>query len=94
MIGIWYNPHKETYYSKYIKTAYFLPYYHVGYINQYDHVLVALFKIEGKKLISCSSLSEYYSQKRGKNQTKRIKRLKNQLINKLINFLERSVKND
>ena len=94
MIGIWYNPHKDSYYSKYIRTSYFFDYYHVGYINKFDHVLVALFKIEDKKLISCQSLSDYYSHKRGKNQSKKNKRLKNLIVNWLIKQLERSVKNE
>ena len=61
MIGIWYNPKKNKFYSKYVRIAYFYSYYKVGYKNNYDHELVALFYISNRKLVQCTSLTDYYS---------------------------------
>ena len=82
MIGIWYNPRNEEFYAKHVKGVYFNSDYKIGYINSYGHQLVALFMIKDNKLIQCSSLSDYYNNK---------KTLKKRLINKFIKFLERRV---
>lgn len=81
MIAVYYNPTKDTYYAKFVKTAYFYDHYKVGYINQYRHILVCLFYIDDKgRLINCKSWYDYMHSKVS---------LKNKLINKLINWLER-----
>lgn len=79
MIGIWYVPKKNKFYAKYVRGAYFYSYYKVGYVNQYNHKLVALFYITKNKLIQCNSLADYYNIK---NLT-----LKKRIINHLIDLL-------
>ena len=83
MIGIWYVPKKNKFYSKYVRLAYFHEYYKVGYINNYNHQLVALFYISGRKLIQCKSLTDYYTIKK-ENDT-----FKKRLINRLIYLLNK-----
>lgn len=91
MIGIWYNPHKKKFYTKYVRTAFIHSYYRVGYVNQYDHQLLALYAIEKGRLIQCDSWNDYYTYKRGYYQFKNIKK---RFIKWLIKLLERSVRND
>lgn len=81
MISVWYNPKKDKFYAKYIRGAYFFSHYEVGYVNQFNHKLIALFYITKNKLVPCNSLAEYYS----------IKRLtfKKRLINHLIDLLNK-----
>lgn len=86
MIGIWYNPHKKQFYTKYVRTAYIHRYYVVGYKNQYDHELVALYMLEKNRLIQCDSWEDYYNHKMGYYKLKNIKK---RLIKKFIKFLER-----
>lgn len=83
MIGIWYVPKKNKFYAKYVRLAYFSTYYKVGYVNNYEHKLVALFYISGRKLIQCNSLADYYNIKH-ENST-----LKKRLINRLIYLLNK-----
>ena len=35
---VWFNPHKQEYYYRLCKTNY--SDYHVGFVNQYDHIVV------------------------------------------------------
>jgi len=86
MIGIWYNPHKKKFYTKYVRTAFIQSHYKVGYINQYDHELVALYMLEKNRLISCESWDDYYNYKMGYYKLKNIKK---RIIKKIIRFLER-----
>lgn len=81
MIGIWYVPKKNKFYAKYVRTAYFYSYYKVGYVNQYNHNLVALFYIAKNKLVQCNSLADYYNIK---NLT-----FKKRLINRIIDLLNK-----
>lgn len=83
MIGIWYNPYKNEFYAKYVKTAYFHSYYKVGYLNNYGHYIVALFYILDRKVIQCNSLIDYYNIKKENNT------LKKRLINRLIYLLNK-----
>lgn len=82
MIVVWYNPHKDDYYAKYVRSAYFHSYYKVGYINQYEHKIIAMFIIINNKPIKCDSLNDYYYNK---------KSLRKRIILNIINFLERRV---
>lgn len=91
MIGIWYNPNKKKFYTKYVRTAFIHDYYKVGYKNQYDHELVALYMVEKNRLISCESWNDYYTYKRNYYHPKNIKK---RFIRWLIKKLERSVRND
>lgn len=86
MIGIWYNPNKGKFYTKYVRTAFIHDYYKVGYKNQYDHELVALYAIEKGRLIECDSWNDYYTYKKGYYKLKNIKK---RIIKKIIKFLER-----
>lgn len=88
MIGIWYNPIKKKFYSKYVRGAFIFSHYKVGYINNYGHELLALFYIEKNKLISCDSWQDYYTNKRDYYKPKNIKK---RFIKWLIKLLERSV---
>lgn len=81
MIGIWYVPKKNKFYSKYVRSAYFNSDYRVGYVNQYNHQLVALFFISKNKLIQCDSLTDYYKISKFS--------LKKRIINHLIGLLDR-----
>lgn len=83
MIGIWYVPKKNKFYSKYVRLAFYYSYYKVGYINNYGHELVALFYIRDNKLIQCDSLIDYYSIKKTK------KNIRNMLIDRLIGLLNK-----
>ena len=82
MIGIWYNPHIDNFYAKYVRSVYFHRYYKVGYINQYDHKLVALFVIRNNTIIKVDSFEDYYYNKSS---------FKKKLISKIIQFLERRI---
>ena len=86
MIGIWYVPKKNKFYSKYVKTAYFHRYYKVGYVNQYGHELVALFVLKNKKLIQVDSLMDYYTIKKSRIC------VKNMIIDHLIGLLNKMKK--
>lgn len=55
LIGIWFNPFKNTFYSKTVRYVFLYDYYRVGYINQHNHQLVALFYLHDKKLYQCDS---------------------------------------
>ena len=81
MIGIWYVPKKDKIYAKFVRGAYFCSHYRVGYINQYNHKLVALFYITKDKLVQCNSLADYYS-------TKKLT-FKKRLINRIIDLLNK-----
>lgn len=83
MIGIWYVPKKNIFYAKYVRLAYFHQYYRVGYVNNYNHELVALFCITNKKLIQCTSLADYYNTMQDNNT------IKKRLINRLIYLLNK-----
>lgn len=93
MIGVWFNPNKNCFYAKYVKGAYFFPHYVVGSVNSFDHELIALFAIEGHKLISCKSVDDYFKQKKKLSQPI-IKRMKIKVLNYIIKRLERSVRNE
>ena len=86
MIGIWYNPNKKKFYTKYVRTAYLGREYKVGYINNYGHELLALFYIKKNKLLSCDSWNDYYTYKRDYYKPKNIKK---RIIRKIIKYLER-----
>lgn len=83
MIGIWYVPKKNKFYAKYVRSAYLHRDYVVGYVNQYEHQLVALFYISKKNIIQCNSLIDYYNIKR-ENGT-----FKKRLINRIIYLLNK-----
>lgn len=83
MIGIWYVPKKNIFYAKYVRTAYYHRDYKVGYVNQYNHELVAMFYITNKKLIQCTSMTDYYNIKK-ENGT-----FKKRLINRIIYLLNK-----
>lgn len=83
MIGIWFVPKKNKFYAKYVRSAYFHKDYVVGYVNQYDHQLVALFYITSKKLVQCNSIDDYYTIKK-ENDT-----FKKRLINRIIYLLNK-----
>lgn len=84
MIAIFYNPNKDIYYAKVLKIVYLHSDYKVGYVNQYNHKIVFMFYIDGGKLVPCNGFWDYINNK---------PTLKKKLINKLIRFLERSVRN-
>lgn len=88
MIGIWYNPQKDKFYSKYVRLAFIFDHYQVGYENGYGHKLVALFVLEKRRLISCDSWQDYYINKKDYYKPKNIKK---RFIKWLIKLLERSV---
>lgn len=41
---VWYNPHKQSYYYRLLKSN--LSEYRLGFVNQYDHIVVLIDKIE------------------------------------------------
>lgn len=86
MIGIWYVPKKNKFYSKYVKSAFFYSYYKVGYINNYGHELIALFNVVGNKVIQCNSLIDYYNIKTPRTS------IRNLLIDRLIGLLNKMKK--
>ena len=86
MIGIWYNPNKNKFYTKYVRTAFIAKDYKVGYKNSYGHELVGLFMLEKNRLIICDSWDDYYTYKRDYYKPKQIKK---RIIRKIIKFLER-----
>lgn len=83
MIAIFYNSKKNIYYAKYLKCAYIYSHYKVGYINQYGHVVVCMFYLNGGKLVSCQSWIEYTNYLRY-NST-----IKKRVLNKLIKLLDK-----
>ena len=88
MIGIWYNPNKKKFYTKYVRTAFIARDYKVGYKNSYGHELIALYAIEKTRLIQCDSWEDYYTYKMGYYN---IKNIKKRIIKRLIKWLERRV---
>ena len=83
MLFIYYNPNYNTFYIKYLR-SYFDPKYKVGYVNQFDHMIVSCYMITEKGLVSCESCDDYY---RKKSTIKKKKSLRNKLINKIICLL-------
>lgn len=84
MIVIFYNPNKDVFYAKIVKSAYWNQEYEVGYINQYNHEIVCMFYVtDNGKLVACRSIFDYF-------ETTNIS-LKERLIKKIIKFLERRV---
>ena len=83
MIAVFYNPNKSIYYAKYLKSAFLLGHYEVGYINQYGHVVVCMFYLNGGKLVSCQSWIEYT------NYLKYNSTIKKRILNKLIKLLDK-----
>lgn len=81
MIGIWYVPKKNKFYSKYVRIAYFQSNYKVGYVNNYGHELVALFYITSRKIVQCNSITDYYNIKKPKLV------IRNLVIDRLIGLL-------
>lgn len=83
MIIIYYNPHKKIYYAKLLRNSYWNDEIKVGYVNQYDHVIVCMFYLtERNKLVNCESIDDYIRNK---------STFKKRLIVKIIKFLERRV---
>ena len=84
MIAVYYNPKKDEYYAKLLRSVFVSDNYKVGYINNYGHKIVCMFYLtEDKKLVACNSYWDYNLYKTS---------WKKRLIKRIIKFLERSVK--
>lgn len=86
MLFIYYNPNYNTFYTKIVKSCYFNPIYEVGYVNQFEHILVSMYLIGEKELINCKSLADYSKTKKKKMQDKS---LRNVLIDRIICVLNK-----
>ena len=81
IILVYYNPNRNCFYTKFVKSCL---YYEVGYINQYDHILVQIL-VYDDKLISIKNHIDYYKKsKKIKEESK-----KNRLINRTIDLLNK-----
>lgn len=80
---VFYNPHHNSFILKYLK---YQCSYEVGYINQYDHILVQVFLFRENKLINAKSwIDDYYTRKN--NNLKKRKSFKYRAINHLVDLL-------
>ena len=83
MLFVYYNPNYNTFYTKYLRN-YFNPKYKVGYVNQFDHIIVSCYMITEKGLVNCLSHNDYYI---NHSTIKKKKSLRNKLINRIICLL-------
>lgn len=58
MLLIYYNPQKNSFYLKYCHSYLFDK--EVGYINQFNHVLVQILFIYNNKFVSCDNFFDYH----------------------------------
>ena len=54
IIVVWYNPHKKTYYYRFVSGFYAK--YEVGYKNQYDHEVILVIDLNQKYYLKDSLL--------------------------------------
>ena len=85
MILIWFNPNNESYYQRILKGFY--SDYCLGYENSYGHILVQIFIIRDKKIISINSYSSYldiyfYNDLYNKS-------IKRKCLKKILNFFDK-----
>jgi len=84
MLLIWYNPIKDNYYLRYIKSDYFGNYY-IGKVNDYGHIIVQIFYYDDKNFVP---IKDYYSYIRD-YAIQRENSKRNKLINKLTYLLNK-----
>lgn len=84
MLLIWFNPKKQVFYQKALKTI--TNDYHLDFVNVYDHVLVQIIIIRNNKLNFINSFSNYYYDHLNKRQRKEYK---HRIISYLIKILDR-----
>lgn len=88
MLLVYYNINTEVFFLKYVK-SYFDndgKYYEIGYINQYNHIIVQLFIVDyDNNLVSANSYLDYLNDLRfQKKET-----IKNKLIDRTIGLLNK-----
>lgn len=81
MLLIYYNPHKNSFYLKKVNPVILDK--EVGYINQFDHILVQILCIHKNKFLSVLSFYDYQN----KTKEKKTKKNKNKLIDGIIHLL-------
>lgn len=76
-IIVYYNPNTDNFYYKFIRTN-----HPVGYINQYDHIVVNRLAYDSNKKCYVSYTTSFYESESKENK-------KNVLINRIIGFLDK-----
>lgn len=66
LVSIWYNPKKNSFYIKVLKSMIFDK--QVGYINQFDHHLIQLLFVNERKFIDSDNFWDYYYKTHRKNK--------------------------
>lgn len=85
MLLLYYNPTNNNYYLKYYKRLHHG--YRVGYTNQYEHVVVKVFVIQGGALVDVESIDKFISDRYLRGREKET--LKKRLIRWLLNVLDK-----
>lgn len=80
---IYYNPQKNSFYIKQVHSLIFDK--KVGDINQFNHVLIQVFFINGNKFISCEDFWDYHR----KTKETSTKKNKKTVISSIKNFLHK-----
>lgn len=80
-ILVYYNPNRNCFYTKIVKNYLF---YEVGYINQYEHILVQILAYDDKFISIKNHIDYYKKSKEIKEESK-----KNMLINRTIDLLNK-----
>lgn len=81
MLLIYYNLNTEVFFLKYVKHCRF----RVGYINQYNHIVVQMFAY-GEELIECNSYIEYLQDYVNNQEEDSVK---NKVIDRVIDLLNK-----
>lgn len=82
MLLLYYNPTKDSYYLRYYKSIHYD--YYVGYVNQFEHIVVKILVIQDNGLIDVDDLHKYLIERYyGKKEPS----LKERIIDRAIDLL-------
>lgn len=84
MLLLWYNQTHDKFYLKYYTSQY--RDFYVGFVNQFDHMVVKILVFEGNKLLSVDSLPNY---RLGKYLHPKKESNKNRLIDRMVDLLNK-----
>lgn len=85
MLLLYYNPTNDKYYLRYYKSIHYD--YRVGYVNQFEHIVVKILVIQDNGLVAVDDLQKYLLDCYYKGSKKET--LKTRLINRTIDLLNK-----